>query len=118
MQSRRLDRIETTAARLETLLRIIINRQETEMGVLDDLEVEVSGLAGVVESAVTLLDRIGAELRVALDSGDPARIRAAIDELDARKVALAEAVARNTVAEPVPGPGPEPAPVPEPPVES
>lgn len=73
---------------------------------LSALETEVSENSSVIDSAVTLLGSLAQEIRDA--AGDPARITAIADALDANSGRLGEAVEANTIPAP---------PVEEPPVD-
>jgi hypothetical protein len=75
-----------------------------------DLEREVAANTDAVQSSVTLLDRLAAELEAA--KGDPARVQGVVDQLRANSRTLSEATVRNTPADPAPGPTPPPAPGP------
>ena len=58
------------------------------------LEVKVSNQGTVMESAITLLNGLAAQLQAAKD--DPAQIQAIIDSVTAQTDALAAAVQANT----------------------
>lgn len=94
---RRLARIERALAVLTT---IDITATEAIMSALDTLEADVADLTDVTSSAVALLDGLHAELADAIASGDPTRVQAVADHIEANKQALADAVARNTPATP------------------
>lgn len=63
---------------------------------IDKLKGVANGVVSVVGSAIALIAGLGQRFRDAAD--DPEEIRAIADELDARRVELAQAVALNTPA--------------------
>lgn len=73
------------------------------MASIDDIQARVTAQKTVVDSAVTLLQEISAELKAALASNDPAAVQAVIDSLDANTKELADAVQANTPASPPSG---------------
>lgn len=90
-----LDLIHATLARIERAL-ISINRKEQHMaGELDKLEADVAAEAGVIASAVTLLQGLKAALDAAIASGDMSRVVAVNAQIEAQTQALADAVAAN-----------------------
>lgn len=68
----------------------------------------------VEDGMVTLLDGVNAQLTalIAADSVTPAALQSVVDTINTNKAKMADAVARNTAAAPVPDP--TPAPVPDP----
>jgi hypothetical protein len=90
-----------TSRKLSRILSIleILNQRSIEMSQeLDDLEIEVAESEDVQESAILLLEGIIAEidsLIAEVEAGklDAAKLVAMRDSLDAKKVALAAAVA-------------------------
>lgn len=75
---------------------IITRKEDKEMATIADLQTEVAALTTVEQSAAALLDGLTAQLKDALSQNDPAAIQKVIDDLDAGKASLADAVARNT----------------------
>ncbi len=67
------------------------------MATLDELKAQVAENTSVVNSVLTFIDGITAQLQAA--QNDPAAIQALIDELKNSDVAMAKAVAANTSAE-------------------
>lgn len=65
---------------------------------LTALEAEVATNTDVVASAALLLDKLADEIRN--NAGNPAAVQALADQLHASSSALAEAVARDTPADP------------------
>lgn len=82
---------------------------------LADLQAEVTEIAGVVDSAVALINGIGARIQAAVDAAiaggataeQLAPIQDEINALDAKSKELAAAVQANTPV-PTPSPNPEP----------
>jgi hypothetical protein len=82
--------------RLDTI-QIQLTRMENNMSVeLDNLTVEVTEMGTVVDSAITLLNGLSAQLLAIKD--DPAKIAALALELDTKANELALAVTANTPA--------------------
>ena len=89
---KRLRRIE------DTLLQLL--EKENGMSVqLDTLTQEVLETSEVIDSAITLIQGLAAQLTAIKD--DPAAIQALADELNAKSEALAAAVQANTPSQPV-----------------
>jgi energy-converting hydrogenase A subunit M len=114
----RLARIDRRQAALERAVNVntvndIITR-EALMADFTALHAEVESNGDAVDSAVTLLNTLSAQLVDAAD--DPDEIRAIADQLASNSTRLADAVVANTPAAPEPGPVVEPTPVDEPPV--
>ena len=63
-------------------------------GELQRLQLEVSEMAGVVDSAIVLINGLAQQIRDL--AGDPVALNAMADELDAKASALGSAVAANT----------------------
>lgn len=84
------------AAELKLLIGQIIDRQVTQMALLDDLEAKVDAVTSVEQSAITLLQELSDALKAA--GTDPVRLQAIVDKLDADQTALAAAVVANTPA--------------------
>lgn len=63
---------------------------------LDDLVAKVTAENTVIDSAVTLLSIIETELDAAIASGDPTKVQAVSDLIDAGQKKLADAVVANT----------------------
>jgi hypothetical protein len=86
------------------LLRAIHAQGQAMALTLDDLKAKVQRNTTVAQSALTLIQGISQRLKDA--AGDPAKIQALADELDATDIALADAVSANTPAEPSVPPAP------------
>lgn len=71
---------------------------------IDALTAQVSANNDVIQSAITLLQGLKAQLDAAIASGDPTKIQALSDQLGQQDTALAAAVAANTPAAPPPAP--------------
>jgi len=93
MHRSQLDRIE---AKLNTLLFLTLK----EGTMFDKLHADVSANTDAVQSAVTLLGGLKAQLDAAIASGDPAQLQALSDQLESNTQTLAAAVAANTAAAP------------------
>lgn len=63
---------------------------------LDDLSAKVTALDAVAQQAVALLGDLKTRLDAALASGDPAKVQAVADAVDATAAALASSIAANT----------------------
>jgi uncharacterized coiled-coil protein SlyX len=90
---------------LKAVLRDILQRTINIEGklmsiqaVLEELAAKVAEQGTVVESAIVLMDGLTVALRDF--SGDPAKITALLDQIEAQRNALAEAIVRNTPAAP------------------
>ncbi len=80
-----------------TILAIVSYlKLENMMATLDDLKAQVIENSSVVNSAMVLID--GLAVRLQAVANDPAKLQALIDELKASDTALADAIAKNTVA--------------------
>lgn len=107
---RRLGETDVRLVRIERAINAntvndIITR-EALMADFTDLTAEVEANGDAVDSAVTLLNALSAQLVDAAD--DPAEIRAIAEELSGNSNRLAQAVAANTPAGPEPTPEPAP----------
>lgn len=72
--------------------------QERIMAVLDDLTANVTANTSAVQSAITLLGNLKAQLDAAIASGDPAKLQALSDALGKNDTDLAAAITANTPA--------------------
>ncbi len=88
--------------RSEKLLGRILEEERNMSKVVDDLVVQVQGLRGVVDSADALLAKLFALIQGAIDTGDVAKVQAALDDLKVQQSDLAAAVAANTPPGPTP----------------
>lgn len=106
----RLARIERRQAAIERAVTLnTVNdtiTRRTLMANFDALYTEVEANGDAVDSAVTLLENLSAQLADAAD--DPDEIRAIATALGENSTRLAAAVAANTPAAPEPGPEPAP----------
>ncbi|MBS1803542.1 MAG: hypothetical protein JST28_09245 [Acidobacteria bacterium] len=80
------------------LIVLVRKRSRSIMADLAQLETSVANETTVEQSAIALLNGLSQQLKDALASGDPARIQAIIDHVDANSAALAAAVTANTPA--------------------
>lgn len=67
---------------------------------LTTLQSQVAANTNVIQSAITLIQGLAAQLQAA--KNDPTAIQAIIDTMNANDTALAQAVAANTPAAPAP----------------
>jgi uncharacterized protein YoxC len=74
----------------------ILTGEQKIMAALDTLESDVTAETDVENSAIVLLNGLGAALKAA--GTDPARLAALATTIETRKTALAAAVAANTPA--------------------
>ncbi len=95
-----LHQIQTSLDRIEKKLDISITKEDEMAASIDDVKSAVSDEKTVVDSAVTLLNQLSAMLAAAIASGDPAKVQAVLDAINANKQELADAVAQNTPAAP------------------
>lgn len=105
----RLDRISKgmtlslaiNAPELEKYLAAILQEIQRMAKTIDDVLADTTAQTTVVKSVVSLLTDIAKQLKDAIASGNPAKIQAAADALEANTQALADAVAANTPGGPV-----------------
>lgn len=96
-------RRRSNASKLNELLtysRVLNQKVNLIMAILDDLEAQTAANTDVINSVEVLVQDLAAKLQAALDSGNPARVQAVIDALKAKDEELAAAVAANTPAAP------------------
>src|SRR5436305_937841 len=86
--------------RVEDKLDRLIMETQTMSAELDRLRASVAAEGTVVQSAVTLLGQLALLIRSSVN--DPASLAALADDVDAKKAALAQAVADNTATPPTP----------------
>lgn len=79
---------------------LILERMETIMSALDDLQAAVAAEDTVIDSAITLIQGIPALIAAA--GTDPAKLQALSADITAKSTALAAAVAANTPVAPTP----------------
>lgn len=79
---------------------LILERMETIMSALDDLQAAVAAEDTVIDSAITLIQGIPALIAAA--GTDPAKLQALSADITAKSTALAAAVAANTPVAPAP----------------
>jgi hypothetical protein len=78
------------------MLKSILKKERQMSEQLDTLTGTVVETGSVIDSAITLLDGLSAQIAAIKD--DPAAIQALADELTAKKDALAAAIVANTPA--------------------
>jgi hypothetical protein len=93
-------RVERKLDQIITLLTALAVKEGQMAKTLDDVQADVTAQTTVVSSVVTLLQGLKAQLDVAIASGNPAKVQAVADALEANTTALANAVAANTPAQP------------------
>jgi hypothetical protein len=81
-----------------TILYEILSNQRKIMSALTDLQAAVAAENTVVQSAITLLNGLKAQLDAAIASGDPAALTALSADIAGQTAALAAAVTANTPA--------------------
>lgn len=108
---RHMSRLEWRLVRIEKLLVNIVVKGNRTMSDIKNLESAVKADTDATNAALTLIKGIAAQLAAA--QGDPAKVQALVDQLNANAAALSAAVAENTPAAP-PAPAPAPAPTPDP----
>lgn len=101
---RRLDRIMQA-------LEIVGQLEEAMHQNLSDIQALVQQETDVVQSAATLMDGLGQEIKKLLADNNPQAIDALADQLISNKKRLADAIVANTGFLPPP-PAPEPTPAP------
>jgi hypothetical protein len=88
----------TQLDRIETMLRTILNLEQKMSAELDALQAAVTNEDTVIDSAITLIQGLAAQ--IAANATDPAKLKALADDVNAKAQALAAAVAANTPASP------------------
>lgn len=99
-------RVEEKLDRILADLDHLHRHVEVVMADLTKIQTEVSENTSAVASAVALLDNLAQLIRD--NATDVAALNELADQLDANSNQLAEAVVRNTPAEPPPAPEPTP----------
>lgn len=95
--------ISRTLSTVVRALELLTAQQEnTLMATLDDIRAAVAANSDVQTSAITLLEELHRKLEDALASGDTAALQQIVDDINAHKAALADAVVANTPAAPQP----------------
>lgn len=91
-------RIADRLDRIERILLYIVRQGNSEMASLQDISNAVAAEKTVEDSVITLLGEISQKLDEAIKSNDPAAMQQIVDDLDAHRQALADAVTANTPA--------------------
>lgn len=102
----RLDRLHQQVETLSSVTGRLEHRMERALMDLTRLQQEVNDVSTAVDSAVTLIEGIAAQIREL--PATQAAINGFADQLDAKAAALAAAVTANTAAEDEPPPVEEP----------
>lgn len=92
-----------TLARIERKLDHIMREMKIMANELQDLQTQVEASTSAEQSAVVLLDGIKKKLDDAIASNNPAELKALSSALGTSQAALAEAIVRNTPADPAGG---------------
>ena len=98
--SRRLDAILANQAIILAEVRALTTQGTTIMSALDNLTAQVTSVASLEQSAVTMIQGLAQQIKGA--ANDPAAIQALADQLSASAAPLAAAIAANTPAAPAP----------------
>ncbi len=77
-------------------LRLLTERVKNMASAVDDLVAQVAAQKTVIDSTVTLLNKLTLLLQGAINTGDMAKVQAVVDDLKAQDKALADAVTANT----------------------
>ena len=93
--------------RIERKLDNIIQQEAEQVADLTQIQNDVAANGDVVQSAVTLLQGLKAQLDEAIASNDPAALAELSAALEQQTQSLADAVTANTPAAPAPSPTPE-----------
>lgn len=88
--------------RIERKLDHIIQLQEHTMATLNDITAAVAAEKTVEDSVMALLTQVSQSLKDAIASSDPTAMQKIVDDIDAHRKALADAVVANTPAPPAP----------------
>ena len=99
LSGKQLDRIEDRLAALQWAVQLILIKENRVMATLDDVLAETARDTEVTASAVTLLNRLTQMVQDALNTGDPAKVQAVLDQVRGNTDALAAAVIANTPAQ-------------------
>ena len=93
-----LQRIE---AKVDLLLGVTVNLAQKEKVMLDDIQAAVEAQTTVIDSVVTLLNKLSAKVAelVAAGTVDPAKVTELTNAIKANAQRLADAVAANTPTE-------------------
>lgn len=84
--------------RILQMLTTVLQKENTIMAAIDDLQADVTAEDTVIDSAVTLLNGLSAALAAA--GTDPAKLAALRTDIQNKTQGLAAAVAANTPAAP------------------
>lgn len=77
-------------------LDYLISLEVAELAALDDLKAQVAANTEIEASAVILIQGIAAQLKAAIESGNPAELTALADKLHTSATSLADAITANT----------------------
>jgi len=94
--------LRLAVARVEEKVDRILAKEIRMAKTLDDVLADVTAQTTVVQSVLTLIEGLKQQLADALASGDPAKVQAVLDGLEANTASLSAAVTANTPAPPTP----------------
>ena len=82
------------------MLRQILHKENIIMATLQDVLADVQQESDIDDSIITLLTNISQQLKDAQAQNDPAAIQSVINQIDANKKKISDAVTANTVVQP------------------
>lgn len=86
--------------RLESLLRLVLQKEAQIMSIADDIVAEVTGETDAVTALSAVVDRLVAAVEAAGTDGP--KLQAALASIKANKAAIVAATLKGTPAEPTP----------------
>jgi hypothetical protein len=100
-----LDRLDTIINLLTVQVsdqQVIIQKENTLMATIQDVQTAVSNQSTVEDSVVTLLNGINQQLKDAIASNNPAALDAVVASITTNTTKLSDAVTANTPVTPTP----------------
>ena len=82
------------------MLRQILHKENIIMATLQDVLADVQQESDIDDSIITLLTNISQQLKDAQAQNDPAAIQSVINQIDANKKKISDAVTANTIVQP------------------
>jgi len=83
-----------------SMLRQILHKENIIMATLQDVLADVQQESDIDDSIITLLTNISQQLKDAQAQNDPAAIQSVINQIDANKKKISDAVTANTSVQP------------------
>jgi len=83
-----------------SMLRQILHKENIIMATLQDVLADVQQESDIDDSIITLLTNISQQLKDAQAQNDPAAIQSVINQIDANKKKISDAVTANTIVQP------------------